>query len=197
MRFDAERDSFFTVLVFNDELRGPLPSSMGLIPQNSAALPAKLNASYQTTRRREHCRGANHMNSSFATRKPDSSFSTLKDINTTTMPAQHLLSIQMGRTADVERICRRTRASVRSRSDRRKNFHYRQPCARSKSRKLLTAKSRSDVLPATISPEMPEQFRDRTSSSETCRGWRNSATAAERRSASPSEPIPAISARWI
>jgi len=47
LRFDVERDSFFTVIVFNGELRGPLPSSMALIPQNSAALPAKLNASYQ------------------------------------------------------------------------------------------------------------------------------------------------------
>lgn len=47
LRFDAEPNSFFTVLVFNDELRGPLPSAMGIIPQNSANLPAKLNASYQ------------------------------------------------------------------------------------------------------------------------------------------------------
>lgn len=47
LRFSVERDSFFTVLVFNNELRGPLPSAMGLIPQNSANLPAKLNASYQ------------------------------------------------------------------------------------------------------------------------------------------------------
>lgn len=48
LRFDAERDSFFTMLVFNNELRGPLPSAMRLIPQqNSAALPARLNASYQ------------------------------------------------------------------------------------------------------------------------------------------------------
>ena len=47
LRFNVERDSFFTVLVFNDELRGPLPSSMRLIPQDSAHLPAKLNASYQ------------------------------------------------------------------------------------------------------------------------------------------------------
>ncbi|HZH34094.1 MAG TPA: hypothetical protein VEX64_04590, partial [Pyrinomonadaceae bacterium] len=47
LRFDAERDSFFTVIVFNNELRGPLPSTMALIPQNSASLPAKLNASYQ------------------------------------------------------------------------------------------------------------------------------------------------------
>jgi hypothetical protein len=47
LRFDVEANSFFTVLVFNGELRGPLPSAMGLIPQNSVALPAKLNASYQ------------------------------------------------------------------------------------------------------------------------------------------------------
>ncbi len=45
LRFTTEANSFFTVIVFNDELRGPLPSSMRLIPQNSASLPAKLNAS--------------------------------------------------------------------------------------------------------------------------------------------------------
>ena len=47
LRFEVERDSFFTVLVFNDELRGPLPSSMALIPQTSATLPAKLRESYK------------------------------------------------------------------------------------------------------------------------------------------------------
>ncbi len=46
LHFDAEPNSFFAVLVFNDELRGPLPGSMALSPQNSASLPAKLNASY-------------------------------------------------------------------------------------------------------------------------------------------------------
>ncbi|HMJ09628.1 MAG TPA: carboxypeptidase-like regulatory domain-containing protein, partial [Pyrinomonadaceae bacterium] len=46
-RFDIEHDSFFTVLVFNDELRGPLPSAMTLIPRTTASLPGKLNASYQ------------------------------------------------------------------------------------------------------------------------------------------------------
>lgn len=46
IRFQIERDSFFTVLVFNNELRGPLPSAMKLIPQSSAALPGKLNASF-------------------------------------------------------------------------------------------------------------------------------------------------------
>ena len=46
LRFEVEPNSFFTVLVFNNELRSPLPGSMALIPQNSALLPAKLNASY-------------------------------------------------------------------------------------------------------------------------------------------------------
>ena len=47
LRFEVERNAFFTVVVFNNELRGALPSSMKLIPQNSAALPSKLNSSYQ------------------------------------------------------------------------------------------------------------------------------------------------------
>ena len=47
LRFEIERDSFFTVLVFNNELRGPLPSSMALVPQTSANLPGGLNSSYQ------------------------------------------------------------------------------------------------------------------------------------------------------
>jgi hypothetical protein len=47
VRFDVERNSFFTVLVMNDELRGPLPSSMAIIPQNTVALPGKLNASFR------------------------------------------------------------------------------------------------------------------------------------------------------
>src|SRR4051812_27232301 len=47
VKFDVERDSFFTVLVFNDELRGPTPSSMNLVPQSTPAVPAKLAASFK------------------------------------------------------------------------------------------------------------------------------------------------------
>lgn len=46
LSFNVEPDAFFTILVFNNELRGTLPSSMGLIPQNSASLPTLLDASY-------------------------------------------------------------------------------------------------------------------------------------------------------
>ena len=60
LQFAAVPDSFFTILVFNNELRGPLPSAMDLTPQNEApGLPAKLQASYRqlvldSTPRSEH-----------------------------------------------------------------------------------------------------------------------------------------------
>ncbi|HEV7747791.1 MAG TPA: Calx-beta domain-containing protein [Pyrinomonadaceae bacterium] len=46
LRFDATPNSFFTILVFNDELRGLQRGSMTLIPQAEAKLPAALSASY-------------------------------------------------------------------------------------------------------------------------------------------------------
>jgi hypothetical protein len=45
IRFQVGPNSFFTVLVFNDVLRGADPGSMGLIPGNTANLPAPLQAS--------------------------------------------------------------------------------------------------------------------------------------------------------
>src|ERR1700730_86406 len=47
LRFALAPDSFFTIVVTNDVLRGPLPGSTGLIPQNAAKLPALLGASLQ------------------------------------------------------------------------------------------------------------------------------------------------------
>ena len=45
LRFQVGPNSFFTVLVFNDALRGPDQGSMGLIPENSATLPGRLQTS--------------------------------------------------------------------------------------------------------------------------------------------------------
>ncbi len=45
LRFEAGPNSFFTILVFNNELRGPEPGSMGLIRKNAVVLPEALNAS--------------------------------------------------------------------------------------------------------------------------------------------------------
>src|SRR6266403_529415 len=43
--FAIGANSFFPVLVFNDLLRGPMPGSMALVPQNVPALPGTLGAS--------------------------------------------------------------------------------------------------------------------------------------------------------
>src|SRR5687768_3970077 len=44
LRFQVGPDSFFTILLFDDDLRGPEPGSMGLVPQNTATLPGSLRA---------------------------------------------------------------------------------------------------------------------------------------------------------
>src|SRR6266403_6102232 len=46
LRFDVVPNSFFTILVFNNALRGPESGSMALIPQSFAVLPAALNESF-------------------------------------------------------------------------------------------------------------------------------------------------------
>ena len=96
LRFDVERDAFFTVIVFNDELRGPTPSSMGLIPQNTAALPAKMSASSQNLVVEKLELGGQY---ELAVRDGKTGFTffniegQLFDYN----PAEHLLSVEMGR----------------------------------------------------------------------------------------------------
>ncbi len=47
LRFDVARDSYFTAIAFNDDLRATLPGTMELVPRSSATLPARLNASFQ------------------------------------------------------------------------------------------------------------------------------------------------------
>jgi len=45
INFTVQPDAFFTVLAFNGEFRGTLPSSMALTTQDKAAVPARLNES--------------------------------------------------------------------------------------------------------------------------------------------------------
>src|ERR1700675_1962433 len=45
VRFEVAPNSFFTILVFNNVLRGPEPGSMGLIKGNTRILPEPLHAS--------------------------------------------------------------------------------------------------------------------------------------------------------
>ncbi len=46
LRFDVGADSFYIILVYNGELRGPLPSSLRIAPIASAYLPSRLADSY-------------------------------------------------------------------------------------------------------------------------------------------------------
>lgn len=46
LNFDVASDSFFTAMVYNGELRGTLPSSLGIVPKASSFLPARLSSSY-------------------------------------------------------------------------------------------------------------------------------------------------------
>lgn len=48
LQFSAEPDSYFAVIVYNGELRGPLPSTLRLVPQDTSSLPGKLNESYES-----------------------------------------------------------------------------------------------------------------------------------------------------
>jgi hypothetical protein len=45
LRFDVAANSFFTIFVFNDLLRGPEHGSMALVPRYSSVLPSVLSAS--------------------------------------------------------------------------------------------------------------------------------------------------------
>jgi hypothetical protein len=47
LHFDVRPDEFFSVLVFNDQLRAALPGAMALAPQDFVTLPQALSASYQ------------------------------------------------------------------------------------------------------------------------------------------------------
>ena len=47
LNFAAERNSFFTIMVYNGELRGPIPSSMRLISGSGSDAPGKLGLSYR------------------------------------------------------------------------------------------------------------------------------------------------------
>ena len=47
LRFESEPNSFFTIMVFNDEFRGAMPSAMKLVPQENDAVQGKLGASFK------------------------------------------------------------------------------------------------------------------------------------------------------
>jgi hypothetical protein len=90
LRFVVKPNSFFTILVFNDLLRAAESGSMGLIPQNTADLPASLNASLNQLAIEKMDWGA-PFDIVVRDGKPGSSFSILKETSTITMPTRSCL----------------------------------------------------------------------------------------------------------
>ena len=140
LRFEVERNAFFTVVVFNNELRGALPSSMELIPQNSAALPSKLNSSYQQLVI-EKTQYGDPFEFVIRDEKTGFVFFNIEGHQFDYQANERLLNIQTGQSADLERFCRRTRSFDGSRIQSSEISRSAQRCVRLKLRKLLTAKS--------------------------------------------------------
>ena len=85
VRFEVGPNSFFTILVFNNVLRGPEPGSMGLIGGNSRILPEPLNASSNQLVI-EKIPSGEPFDLVVRDGKTGFVFSTLKDISMITMP---------------------------------------------------------------------------------------------------------------
>ena len=123
LRFDVAPNSFFTILVFNKDLRGPEPGSMALIPQSSATLPAALNASFNQLVIEKH--GVDEA-FDLVVRDGKTGFiffnieGNLYDYDANGAVAQH----QGRKASDFRRVCRAAWASGGSRVGSRKNFDY-------------------------------------------------------------------------
>ena len=155
LRFALAPDSFFTIVVTNDVLRGPLPGSMGLIPQNTANLPALLSASF-------HQLVLEKMQSDEAyelvVRDSKSGFVFFNveghqyDYDAGAQIAQH----QRRTAPGLGRICQAARTSVGSARSHWKNFCRREHDCRSRSRRSSTAKCNQRSCPRFIAELAPE-----------------------------------------
>ncbi|MCO6512097.1 MAG: carboxypeptidase regulatory-like domain-containing protein [Aridibacter famidurans] len=47
LRFDADKNALFAIVVFEDELRGPVPGELPITPNGSAELPGKLGTGFE------------------------------------------------------------------------------------------------------------------------------------------------------
>ena len=120
LRFAVAPNSFFTILVFNDVLRGPEPGSMALVPQDSATLPAALSASLDQLVI-EKLPSGEAFDLAVRDGKTGSCFSTLKEITTITMPMRSR-SASRGKATDFERVCQSSGPTIGSWCDRWKNL---------------------------------------------------------------------------
>ena len=104
LRFEVGPNSFFTILVFNNVLRGPEPGSMGLIGENSAVLPAPLNASSNQLVI-EKLPSSEPFDLAVRDGKTGFVFFNIEGNLYDYDAATHLLSIKGGQTSDFRRVC--------------------------------------------------------------------------------------------
>ena len=122
LQFTIATNSFFTILVFNDLLRGPDHGSMALVPQNSApALPVSLDASIRQLVVKNFLPTLD-LTSLCATARRDSPFSTSTEANTTTTQMRSC-SASPADDYCVERIRGVPWPPVRRRRSCRRNLH--------------------------------------------------------------------------
>ena len=156
LRFQVGPNSFFTILVFNNVLRGPELGSMGLIPGNTATLPGPLQAS---------------LNQLVIEKLPsDASFDlVVRDGKTGFVffnieghlydydAAAHLLSIKDGRLLISEEFANKLGRPAEAGLVVGEEFRSRRPCIRSKSPRWSTAQSnrRSCHLVGVEAPNVP------------------------------------------
>jgi hypothetical protein len=95
LRFDAERNSFFTILVFNGELRGPLPGTLGIVSQEPSALPAGLKEAENLVV--ENVSGGAHYELIVRDAASGKAFFNIEGHQYGYDPGQRLLSIEDGR----------------------------------------------------------------------------------------------------
>ena len=97
LRFAVAPDSFFTILVFNNVLRGPEPGSMGLIPENAATLPGAVASVLKPTRHRKTPSRMQPFDLVVRDSKSGFVFFNIEGHLYDYDPATHLLSIKDGR----------------------------------------------------------------------------------------------------
>ena len=90
LHFAVAPNSFFPILVFNNMLRAPEPGSMGLVPQNSLALPSALTASLKRLAI-EKLGSSERFDITVRDAMSGFVFLILKEISTTTMPMRSCL----------------------------------------------------------------------------------------------------------
>ncbi len=195
VRFEVGPNSFFTIFVFNNELRGPAPGSMGLIWGNSAVLPEPLSASANQLVIEKMSPGEQF---DLVVRDGKTGFVFFNiEGNLYELRCRRAFAQPQGRqTSDFPRAGEQAGAPGGCRRRSSGKFRSPRPCIRSKSPQSSTVLPNRRSCRGEARRRTAPLCQDLTSSWETCLPWSNLA-AAEPRSVWRWERPPAITETWI